>query len=51
MHFELGPRAFAQWDAGVHDWETPPGEREIGVGASSRDVRVRGTLRLAAADD
>jgi len=37
----LGPRAFAFWDSGVKDWVAEPGEFELFVGASSRDLRAR----------
>jgi beta-glucosidase len=49
IRFELAPRAFAEWDTDAHGWKTRPGEREILVGASSRDVRARATLRLLGA--
>ena len=51
VRFELTPRAFAEWDTDARGWKTRPGEREILVGASSRDVRARSTLRLGSADD
>src|SRR5205814_1723956 len=34
--FDLPPRAFAHWD---NAWTVTPGEREILVGSSSRDIR------------
>ncbi len=42
----LDRRAFAYWDTGHHLWRAVPGRYEIGVGASSRDIRLRGTVRL-----
>ena len=42
----IAPRALASWDPERHDWVTEPGEFEVAVGASSRDLRVRGRFRL-----
>ncbi len=42
----LKARAFAVWDTRAHDWVVDPGEYEILVGASSRDIRARATLTL-----
>ena len=39
--FGLDRRAFAYWDPERHDWYVEPGEFEIRIGASSRDIRVR----------
>jgi beta-glucosidase len=36
----LDRRAFAFWDPGTHDWAVEPGNFEIRVGASSRDIRA-----------
>ena len=35
----LRRRSFARWDAGVHDWVVDPGDWEIVVAASARDIR------------
>jgi beta-glucosidase len=36
----LDRRAFAFWDPATHDWLVEPGEFEIRVGVSSRDIRA-----------
>jgi beta-glucosidase len=43
----LGPRAFAFYDTGSRDWVVEPGDFEILVGASSRDIRLSGSVCLA----
>lgn len=43
---ELTPRDFAFWDAVAHAWRIEPGDYEIEVGNSSRDVRLKARLRL-----
>lgn len=37
--FPLAKEAFAFWDVARHDWIVEPGEFELSVGASSRDIR------------
>lgn len=44
--FPLSRRSFALWDG---DWKVPGGVYQILVGASSRDIRLSGTLELAGA--
>jgi len=39
VSLELSKRAFAHWDVAAHAWAVKPGEREIQIGASSRDIR------------
>ena len=36
----LDRRAFAFWDPETHDWLVEPGDFEIRIGASSRDIRA-----------
>jgi beta-glucosidase len=40
--FDLPPRAFAHWNTERGEWQVETAEREILVGASSRDIRARG---------
>ena len=41
---ELGPRSFAFWDVAARDWLVEPGDFELLVGTSSRDIRHRLTV-------
>jgi len=40
VEFSLDERALAYWDRSVSDWVAEPGEFEILIGASSRDIRT-----------
>lgn len=40
---ELNERSLAFYDVGRHRWIAEPGEFELRVGASSRDIRLKGT--------
>lgn len=42
----LNERSFAYWNVAFHNWKANSGPYEIQVGASSRDIRLRGVLRL-----
>jgi len=42
----LTPRSFSHWDPVVQRWRIRPGLYRLLVGASSRDIRLRGFLRL-----
>jgi beta-glucosidase len=44
----LDARSFAYFDSARSDWRTDPGTYEIGIGASSRDLRVREPFQLHA---
>jgi beta-glucosidase len=46
VEFELGPRAFAFYDTGARRWIVEPGEFEILVGSSSRDLRLKGRVTI-----
>jgi len=40
-------RKVSYFDVETHDWATPAGEVEIGVGASSADIRLTGAIQVA----
>ncbi|HLP18382.1 MAG TPA: glycoside hydrolase family 3 C-terminal domain-containing protein [Bacteroidota bacterium] len=42
----LDPSAFAYYDSGTHAWKTEPGNYELLIGSSSRDIRSTGTVTL-----
>jgi beta-glucosidase len=44
--FSLGPRTFAFYDVETSNWRVEPGDFEIQIGASSRDIRVTGTITM-----
>jgi beta-glucosidase len=46
VRFALAPRAFSFWDPARKDWVAEPGEFELCVGASSRDIRARASVEL-----
>ncbi len=47
---ELGEQAFRYYNVRTGSWETEGGEYELRVSASSRDVRLRATVRLAGSE-
>ncbi|MEU0587984.1 glycoside hydrolase family 3 C-terminal domain-containing protein [Streptomyces sp. NPDC006132] len=44
VHVE--PRALSSWDAEAHDWVLGTGARTLWIGASSRDLRLRTSVRV-----
>ncbi len=42
--FHVDPRQLSYWSADTHGWATARGSRKVFVGASSRDIRLQGTL-------
>ena len=45
--FELRRRDLSVWDVASQEWAVPTGDFNITVGASSRDLRLSGTLTVA----
>jgi beta-glucosidase len=39
--------SLAAWDEGAHDWKVYPGKYTVDVGASSRDIRFKGSFTIA----
>ncbi len=48
--FTLAERAFAIFDVNLGGWVVPSGEYQIAVGASSRDIRLQGKVKIQGAD-
>ena len=46
LTFKLPASAFAFYDPARHEWVAEAGEFNVAVGASSRDVRLEGRVRL-----
>jgi beta-glucosidase len=44
LTLRIAPRAFEYWTTDLHDWAPVPGARAIQVGASSRDIRLFGSI-------
>ena len=44
--FTLDKRSFACWNSQIHDWHVETGDFTIEVGASSRDLPLKGTVRV-----
>ena len=44
--FRLAKRAFSYWETRIHDWYMENGRYEIRVGASSRDIRLTGSVTV-----
>ncbi|MET9679937.1 beta-glucosidase family protein [Streptomyces coeruleorubidus] len=40
------PRTLSSWDAAAHDWVLGTGPRTLWIGASSRDLRLRTSVRV-----
>jgi beta-glucosidase len=46
VRFTLDARSFAYFDTGRREWVAPPGEYEIFVGKSSRDILLQAKVRI-----
>jgi beta-glucosidase len=44
--FELSARDLSTWDEAAHRWRVDPGDYHLDVGASSRDIRLTGTITV-----
>jgi beta-glucosidase len=47
VHFELTKRDLSVWDVVSQSWVIQEGEYKIFVGASSRDIRLKGVVRVS----
>jgi beta-glucosidase len=45
---KLDERAFSFYDQDLRQWVAEPGYFEIQVGSSSRDIRLKGSIKLEA---
>ncbi len=48
VHFRIDRSAFSYWDPATKAWTTDPGEYEIQLGSSSRDIRQKKLVNLPA---
>lgn len=46
IHMEIPPRALSYWNTDTKEWERITGERNVGVGSSSRDIRLNQTINI-----
>ena len=46
VRFQLDERALSFYDAATHRWVAEPGDFDVLIGSSSRDIRLKGTLTL-----
>jgi len=46
VHFDIMRRDLSVWDVTAQEWRLTPGTYQIYVGASSRDLRLNGTLEF-----
>ncbi len=47
VEMKLDQRSFAYYNTAVHDWATEAGSYTIEVGASSRDIRLSGSIQVS----
>jgi len=48
VHFRIDRSAFSYWDPATKSWTTDPGEYEIQLGSSSRDIRQKKAVNIPA---
>jgi beta-glucosidase len=46
VHFRLDKSAFSYWDPATRAWTTDPGEYEIQIGSSSRDIKQKTVVNI-----
>ena len=46
VSFTLDKRSFAYWNTEIHDWHVETGDFTIEIGGSSRDLPLRGTVKV-----
>jgi beta-glucosidase len=46
VRFHAPERQLESWSVARHAWVTPPGPRQVSVGASSRDLRLERTIDI-----
>lgn len=46
IHLLLDARAFSYWDVDTHAWKVPAGSFPVMIGSSSRDIKLRGSIRV-----
>jgi beta-glucosidase len=46
VHFVLDERSLSYWDTSTHAWAIAPGDYQVMVGASSRDIRLAGHIKV-----
>jgi len=51
VEFRLNQRAFAYYDDLIAKWVVEPGDFEILIGSSSRDIHLSGTLKITKVDN
>lgn len=45
-HIVLDAKAFSSWDIATHGWKAVPGDYQLLVGASSRNILLKGSITL-----
>ncbi|MGZ3712081.1 MAG: glycoside hydrolase family 3 C-terminal domain-containing protein, partial [Bdellovibrionota bacterium] len=46
VKLKLNARSFAYYDIGIHNWRVDPGQFELRIGGSSRDIRLTNVVGL-----
>lgn len=51
VSFRLDKRAFSYWNTDIHDWYAESGAYELLLGSSSRDIRLKGQVKITASKE